>query len=86
MFTAKYIVQNNPINMFVFDRYEKHETFAARMGLSRSQIRSAGTVFFKPYYDGNKVCVCSGESVSLGIKADEQADKQLFEETFLTLV
>ena len=83
MFQCKYIVQKSPVKMFIFDRTERHDFMSVQLGLSREDIRSAGSVFHNQSVAGEEMIICSGDSTSLGILSDCEDDKQLFKETFL---
>ena len=83
MFQCKYIVQKDPVKMFIFDKEERHDFMSIQLGLSREEIRSAGAVFWSHSTAGADMIFCSGGSTTLDIKSDEDLDKKLFQETFL---
>jgi hypothetical protein len=82
---AKYIVLKDTQQMIVFPPFVQHETMAKglidfRMPL-KEQVLSAG--FCQIWSEDGKVkYACYGESISLGLEADEERDSELLKRLF----
>lgn len=72
---TKYIVVDdglNPIIMYIFPTFVKHDKFSLQMGLDRNQILSAGFVDFT-----NQKCF--GHSESLNVQSDPETDNKILQ-------
>lgn len=69
---------------FVFPAFIEHREFVQRLGLKKEDVLSAGFVSYT--YDektkANTKVWCSGESKSLGVKADSERDSKLVTRLF----
>lgn len=70
MSKVKYIKTKNK-QIIVFGEYYTHDEF------KRFEPISAGFIGFGNDKNGFPDCTCYGESISLGLKADEKADTEL---------
>ena len=76
MSKAKYIKTKDK-QIIVFGEYYTHDEF------KKFEPISAGFIWFDTNLQGETTCHCYGESISLGLKADEKEDTELARQQIL---